>query len=96
MLRQAGDAALAGAGAEGHQDLRLAPHELGHVFLLAGADAAVEQADVDARSGIFSTSRTLPSAAQGHMTMSKAAATSRIFSSMARMEISQPPQEAAQ
>ena len=47
-------------------------------------------------SGIFSTSRTLPSAPQGNITMSKAAATSRIFSSMARIEISQPPQEAAQ
>ena len=49
-----------------------------------------------APSAIFSTSRTLPSAAQGQRTMSKAAATSRIFASIARMAISQPPQEAAQ
>ena len=47
-------------------------------------------------SAIFSTSRTLPSVMQGQKTMSKAAATSRIFSSIARIEISQPPQEAAQ
>ena len=47
-------------------------------------------------SGIFSTSRTLPSVAQGHITTSNASATFRIFSSMARIEISQPPQEAAQ
>ena len=47
-------------------------------------------------SAISSMSRTLPSAPQGNMTMSNAAATSRIFSSMARIEISQPPHEAAQ
>ena len=63
QVGQAGNAALAGAGAEGHQDLRLPPHQLGHVILLAGADAAVEEGDVDAPSAIFSTSRTLPSAA---------------------------------
>ena len=47
-------------------------------------------------SAIRSTSRTLPSAMQGQKTISKAAATSRIFVSMPRIEISQPPQEAAQ
>ena len=49
-----------------------------------------------APSGIFSMSRTLPSAMQGHITRSKAAATSRIFASIWRIEISHPPQEAAQ
>ena len=48
QVGQAGDAALVGAGAEGHQDLGLAAQQLGHVLLLAVADAAVEQADVDA------------------------------------------------
>jgi len=48
------------------------------------------------RSAIFSTSRTLPSVAQGQKTMSKAASTSRIFSLIASRAISHPPHEAAQ
>ena len=47
-------------------------------------------------SAMFSTSRTLASMATGQSTMSKAAATSRIFSFRASTAISQPPQEAAQ
>jgi hypothetical protein len=49
-----------------------------------------------APSSIASTSRTLASTATGQNTMSKAAATSRIFSLRARTAISHPPQEAAQ
>ena len=50
-VAQAGDAALRGAGAEGHEDLRLAAEQAGHVLLLAVADAAVEEADVDLAVG---------------------------------------------
>ena len=74
----------------------LAAEELGHVFLLAGADAAVEQADVDLAVGHFLDVVDLAVDGQGQKTMSKAAATSRIFSLMASTAISQPPQEAAQ
>ena len=47
-------------------------------------------------SAIASTSLILASIATGQKTMSKVAATSRIFSWMVRTAISQPPQEAAQ
>ena len=36
-----------GAGPEGHQDLGLFAHQVGQVLVFAGADGAVEQADVD-------------------------------------------------
>jgi hypothetical protein len=49
-----------------------------------------------APSSNASMSRTLPSITQGQKTMSKASATSRIFSSIPRTAISQPPHEAAQ
>ena len=44
---QSGDAAFVGARAERHQDFGFLAQQLRHVLLLAGADAAVEQADVD-------------------------------------------------
>ena len=44
---EAGDAAHDGAGAEGDEELALVAQHLGDVLVLAVADAAVEQADVD-------------------------------------------------
>ncbi len=44
---EARDAALVGAGSEGDQHLRLAAQELGHLLVLAVADPAREEADVD-------------------------------------------------
>ncbi len=44
---EAGDAALVGARAEGHEDLRLAAQEVGQLLVLAAADASREEADVD-------------------------------------------------
>ena len=74
----------------------LAPHQLGHVFLLAGADAAVEQADVDRAVGHLLDVADLAVGDAGPDHDVERAATSRIFSSIARIAISQPPQEAAQ
>ena len=47
LVGEARDAALAGTGPEGHEDLRLGTQQVRHLGVLVGADAAVEEADVD-------------------------------------------------
>jgi hypothetical protein len=80
-VRQARDTAFAGARTEGHQDLRFAPQQVGHFFVLVVADAAVEQGQQDEiYLPSLRTSLYLASMATGQKTTSKLASTSRIFS----------------
>ena len=97
QVREPGDAALAGARAEGDEDLRLAAEQVRQLLVLRGSDAAVEQGEVMEPSAIASTSVYLASMTAGQKTISKRSRRRRgAVSLRLSTAISQPPHDAAQ